>query len=332
MTKPRLIYMGTPGFAVPALKSLAARPDIDLALVVTQPDRPAGRGRHLAPPPVKIAASDLNLPILQTHTLRDPGVRAHITDLFPDLIVVAAFGLILGRWILDLPAHGCVNLHASLLPNYRGANPIATAILNGDPITGVSLMRMESGLDTGPVFATASLPILPTHTTESLTPRLAELAAHLITDHLDALLDGSLPACPQPDAATLTRPLVKADGRLDWTNPAPVLERQIRAMWPWPRAFTNLPDDTATALQIHAATLADPSTVGNVPSTAPPGLILPNPSGGAHGKPGILVATGTSSDRSALLLTIVQLPGGRPISGHALTNHPALTPGTILGS
>lgn len=332
MTKPRLIYLGTPEFAVPALKSLAARPDIDLALVVTQPDRPAGRGRHLTPPPVKIAASELNLPILQTHTLRDPDIRARITDLAPDLIVVAAFGLILGRWILDLPAHGCVNLHASFLPNYRGANPIATAILNGDPVTGVSLMRMEPGLDTGPVFATASIPILPTDTTESLTPRLAELAAHLITDHLDALLDSSIPAIPQPDTATLTRPLVKADGRLDWTSPAPVLERQIRAMWPWPRAFTTLPDATATALQIHAATLTDPSTVENVPSASPAGLILPNPSATADGKPGILVATGTSSDRGALLLTTVQLPGGRPLSGPALTNHPALTPGTILGS
>ena len=326
MPKPRLIYMGTPDFAVPALSALATRTDMDLALVVTQPDRPAGRGRLLTPPAVKTAALELNLPLLQTHSLRDAGIRDRITDLAPDLIVVAAFGLILGRWVLDLPVHGCVNLHASLLPNYRGANPIATAILNGDQITGVSLMRMESGLDTGPVYATGSLPILATDTTESLTPRLADLAADLLGSHLEALLNGSLPAIAQPDTATLTRPLIKADGRIDWTNSAIAIERQVRAMWPWPRAFTTFPDGSTT-LQIHSAVVADLSFDLDSSGNAA-GLILPNTLGG----PGVLVASGTSSDPGVLLLTTVQLPGGRPLTSHALANTPALIPGTILGA
>ncbi|MGI8485818.1 MAG: methionyl-tRNA formyltransferase [Thermomicrobiales bacterium] len=326
MPKPRLIYMGTPDFAVPALRALAARPDIDLALVVTQPDRPAGRGRRLTPPPVKTTALELSLPILQTHTLRDADVRDRITVLAPDLIVVAAFGLILGRWVLDLPRHGCVNLHASLLPHYRGANPIATAILNGDSTTGVSLMRMESGLDTGPVYATGSLPILATDTTASLTPRIADLAANLLESHLETLLGGSLPAIAQPDTATLTRPLVKADGRIDWTNSAAAIERQVRAMWPWPRAFTTLPDGD-TAVQIHAAVVANLS-FDQSDSGKPAGLILPNTSG----KPGVLVASGTSSDPGVLVLTTVQLPGGRPLTDHALANNPLLIPGTVLGA
>ena len=326
MSMPRLVYMGTPAFAVPALEVLAARTGIDLALVVTQPDRPAGRGRHLTSPPVKTAASNLGLPTLQTHTLRDPSIRTRITDLAPDLIVVAAFGLILGRWILVLPAAGCVNLHASLLPHHRGANPIATAIFNGDPVTGVSLMRMEPGLDTGPVFATRSLNILPADTTESLTPRLAVLAAELLAENLDALLHGSLIPVSQEEPATLTEPLVKADGRLDWTRSAVDLDRQIRAMWPWPRAFSHLPNAVATTLQIHTAVV--PRLDDSFPSAnyLAPGLVLANTTG-IHG---VLVATGQESPLAALLLTTVQFPGGRPLSGASLTNHPLLAPGTVF--
>lgn len=324
MSMPRLVYMGTPGFAVPALEVLAARIDIELVLVVTQPDRPAGRGRRLASPPVKVAAQKLNLPLLQTHTLRDSAIRERITALCPDLIVVAAFGLILGRWILELPAAGCVNLHASLLPNYRGANPIATAILHGDPVTGVSLMRMESGLDTGPVFATRSLDILTADTTETLRPRLADLAADLLAGKIASLLDGSLLPVPQQEPATLTRPLVKADGLLDWTRSAIDLDRRIRAMWPWPRAFTFIPDEASTVLQIHAAIIAASDDSPQSAESSEPGLILPN----TTGHHGVLVETGTGT---RLLMTTVQFPGGRPLEGVSLTGHRALRPGTILG-
>src|SRR5699024_2299904 len=151
--RPRIIFMGTPDFAVPALEHLAEFEGAEIALVVTQPDRRAGRGKQMSSPAVKIAADRLGLPVLQTGTVRNAEVRERIVDIQPDLVVVSAFGMILGRWILELPAHGCVNLHASLLPKYRGANPIAAAIASGEQETGVSLMRMDRGLDTGPVYA-----------------------------------------------------------------------------------------------------------------------------------------------------------------------------------
>lgn len=304
--------MGTPEFAVPALRALAASDAAGLRLVVTQPDRPAGRGRALAPPPVKVAATDLGLPVLQTPTLRDPDVRARIVGTEPALIVVAAFGMILGKWILDLPPRGCVNLHASILPAYRGANPISSAILQGDAETGVTLMHMDRGLDTGDILDIAREPILPADTTDVLTARLADLAASLLTDTLDALLAGTLAATPQPDGATLTRQLVKADGWIDWSHPAESIERRVRAMWPWPRTWTTLPD--GTTLQVHRASLA--AAPGHVPS---PGTLLPEG----------LVSCG---DGSALRLERIQLAGGKPVDGAAIANVAKLAPGTILGT
>lgn len=313
MSRPRLIFMGTPEFAVPALERLAQRTDIELALVVTQPDRPAGRGRRLTPPPVKVAASKRNLPILQTSTLRDPAVRERIIGIEPDLIVVAAFGIILGRWVLDLPRHGCVNLHASLLPSYRGANPIATAILEGDHVTGVSLMRMERGLDTGPVYATAALQIEASDTTVTLTSRLADLAGQLIDARVDDLLNDRIEPQPQPDRATLTRPLVKADGWMDWSMDAIRLARQVRAMWPWPRAWTTLP--AGDALQIH---------------TAHPGETIDGSI-----QPGELVRLGcrtlVTCGEGTLELARIQLAGGKPLDAAAIAHHPALPDGAILG-
>ncbi|HWV36584.1 MAG TPA: methionyl-tRNA formyltransferase [Thermomicrobiales bacterium] len=313
MSRPRLIFMGTPEFAVPALECLARRTDIELALVVTQPDRPAGRGRRLTPPPVKVAASERNLPILQTSTLRDPAVRERIIGIKPDLIVVAAFGMILGRWILDLPRHGCVNLHASLLPSYRGANPIATAILEGDQKTGVSLMRMERGLDTGPVYATAALQIDSQDTTVTLTSRLADLAGQLIDTRVDDLLNDRIEPQPQPLGATLTRPLVKADGWLDWTMDANRLARQVRAMWPWPRAWTTLP--TGDALQVHAARPCE-----TIEGSRQPGELVRR-----GGRTLVTCGDGTFE------LARIQLAGGKPLEAAAIAHHPALPDGTILG-
>ncbi|MGC4190151.1 MAG: methionyl-tRNA formyltransferase [Thermomicrobiales bacterium] len=305
--------MGTPEFAVPALRTLAQDDAVDLRLVVTQPDRPAGRGRSLAPPPVKVAATKLGLPVLQTPTLRDPAVRARIVAIEPALIVVAAFGMILGKWILDLPARGCVNLHASILPAYRGANPISSAILNGDEETGVTLMRMDRGLDTGDILDIARTPVLTADTTDVLTARLANLAASLLAGNLNSLLDGSIAAAPQPEGATLTRQLVKADGWIDWTGPASAIERQVRAMWPWPRTWTTLPD--GTMMQIHRVTVAASPTR----SAAAPGTML---DGGC-------VACGNGT---TLRLERIQVAGGKPVDGGAVANMARLAPGTTLGS
>jgi len=304
--------MGTPEFAVPALRTLAGHhgTEIDLALVVTQPDRPAGRGNKLTPPPVKVAAEELGLPVLQAATLRDPEARQRIIDLEPDLIVVAAFGMILGRWILELPTRGCVNLHASLLPKYRGANPICVAIHEGDATTGVSLMQMNRGLDTGAFYAQAAIPIEPDDTTASLTPKLAELAASLLDDQLTGLLRGELLAIPQPEGASLTRQLVKADGWIDWSRSAEEIARQVRAMWPWPRTWTTLPD--GTVLQIHTATVDVSSDAGTVGELVHAGV----------------VRTGDGD----LLLERIQLPGGKPLERAAIRNHPALQAGVMLGT
>jgi methionyl-tRNA formyltransferase len=310
--RPRVIFMGTPEFAVPALERLAAKGSVDVALVVTQPDRPAGRGRKLVSPAVKEAADRLGLPVLQTPTLRDPDVRARIVKLAPDLIVVAAFGMILGKWILTLPRRGCVNLHASLLPKYRGANPIATAIADGEAITGVSLMHMEAGLDTGAVYATVEVDITDEDTTESLTSRLADAAGELLVAHLAALIDGSLPAVPQGAGATLTRPMMKADGWLDFGRSAAELERRVRAVWPWPRAWTTGPG--GSRIQIHAAGVH----------------------GGLAGEPGRIVRRGRdvliATVDGALALRRIQLPGGTPIEGAAILQARGLAEGAVLGT
>lgn len=310
MHPARIIFMGTPEFAVPALTALAQRDDIDLNLVVTQPDRPAGRGKRLLPPPVKRAAEELRVPILQTDSLRYPEVKQRIIDQQPDLIVVAAFGMILGKWILELPTHGCVNLHASLLPSYRGASPISAAIMAGETISGVTLMHMDRGLDTGCMLAKTEISIDDRDTTESLTPRLAEAAASLLDSRLSELLAGTLPCIPQPDGGTETRQLTKEDGRIDWAQPAAAIERQVRAMWSWPRAWTDLAD--GTRLQIHAAE--------SQPITAhAPGAIRFD-GGEVH------VGTG----QGTLILRRIQLPGGTPVEGNAITQKLARWDGTMF--
>lgn len=265
MSAFRIVFMGTPEFAVPTLDALAHLPGCEVAGVVTQPDRPAGRGRRLAAPPVKIAAARLGLPVVQVGTLRDPAARAPLVAWQPDAFVVAAFGLILGRKTLAIPRLAAINVHASLLPDYRGASPIATAIACGETETGVSLMRMDAGLDTGPVYCQEATPIAPDDTTATLMESLALLGARLISTHLPAILGGDLTPVAQAGPATLTRPLLKADGWLDWSRPAVELERLVRAMIPWPRAWTTTPDGTqllVLAATAHASLNADsPGTV-----------------------------------------------------------------------
>jgi len=230
--------MGTPQFAVPTLRALDEHHEV--VGVVTQPDRPAGRGRKLVESPVKQVALARGLALFQPETLRGTEVIAHLAEWRPDTIVVAAFGQILPTPVLDLPSHGCINVHASLLPRYRGAAPIAAAILNGDAVTGITIMRMDEGLDTGPVLAQAECPIAPNDTTGSLTDKLAELGAQLLIDAMVGWIDGRIQPQPQDEAqATYCRQLEKKDGLLDWRRSAAYLDRQVRACDPWPGAYTT---------------------------------------------------------------------------------------------
>jgi methionyl-tRNA formyltransferase len=292
-----VVFFGTPEYGVPTLRGLAANAAFELRAVVTQPDRPAGRGHELVASPVKRAAIEISVPVLQPQTLRDETVRSQLRDLDADLFVVAAYGLIFGKPILEMPRFGCVNLHASILPAYRGAAPVSAAILSGDPITGVSLMEMERGLDTGAVISDAETPILPTDTTDALTARLADLGATLAMRDLPRYVSDELTSVPQTGAATVVRQLTKADGEVDWTHPAEAIERHVRAMWPWPRAWTR---SGGLVLQIHQAHIAER---GHLPAGAL-GII----------EKSIAIGTGTRP----LIVEVGQLPGGRPLSGQEL--------------
>jgi len=233
----RVVFMGTPEFAVPVLEALAGAHRV--VGVVTQPDRPAGRGRRLAPSPVKQVALEHGLPLFHPQSLRTPGAVAQLTAWNPEVIVVAAFGQILRRGVLDLPPCGCLNVHASLLPRWRGAAPVPAAILAGDEVTGVTIMQMDAGLDTGPILAQREEPIRSDDTRATLEGRLARLGAGLLVETLPAYLEGNLLPRPQPEeGVTYARQLRKEDGLLDWSRPAAELDRRVRAFTPWPGAFT----------------------------------------------------------------------------------------------
>jgi len=248
-SNPMIVFMGSPEFAVPVLRALYE--NFDVVGVVTQPDRPAGRGRKLSAPPVKQLAQELELPTIQPRRLRDPEAGDQLKAWAPDLIVVAAFGQILRQELLDLPAFGCVNVHASLLPRWRGAAPIQAAILHGDEQTGVTIMRMDAGIDTGPIIHQRATTIHPDETAGELSDRLASLGAELLVNTLPAYLDGELLAHPQDETqASYAPPLTKKDGLLDFNRPADALARQVRAFQPWPGAYTYWLDQV---LKIHSA-------------------------------------------------------------------------------
>jgi methionyl-tRNA formyltransferase len=234
----RIVFMGTPEFAVPVLKKLIETQRV--VGVVTQPDRPAGRGRRLQPPPIKKTAEAADIPVYQPRSLRSEEAADPIRAWEPEMIVVAAFGQILRPHVLELPPKGCLNVHASLLPRWRGASPIHYAILAGDKETGISLMQMDVGLDTGPVYVQEAVPIRPDETAASLHDRLAQLGADMIGRHLERILSGELTAVPQDDSgSTYARMIKKEEGQIDWQRPAAEIDRLIRAMTPWPGAFTT---------------------------------------------------------------------------------------------
>ncbi len=233
-----VVFMGTPQFAVPALRALASGPY--KVTVVTQPDRPAGRGGRLTPPPVKVVAEGLGLPVLQPETLKDPDFRARLASLRPDVTVLVAYGEYVPPALLDLPRRGSINLHPSLLPRWRGSTPIQSAILAGDRVTGVTIILMDEGLDTGPIIARRSVPIGPEDTTPELSEKLAQVGAELLVEVLPAWLSGEIQPVPQPEeGATLTRMLRKEDGLVDWNLPAEEIARRVRAFQPWPGTYTT---------------------------------------------------------------------------------------------
>ncbi len=234
----RVIFMGTPDFSVPSLAALL-HDGYEIVAVVTQPDRPAGRGRKLELSPVKTFAAQHSLHVVQPFSLKAPEAVAELAGLRPDLIVVAAFGQILRPAVLDLPAHGCINVHASLLPRWRGAAPVQAAILAGDRVTGSTIMRMDPGMDTGPILAQAALAIQPDETGGALTARLAQQGAGLLAETLPRWLAGEITPQPQDASlATICRPLRKEQGVIDWTHRAEAIALAVRALNPWPAAST----------------------------------------------------------------------------------------------
>lgn len=293
MSKPSIVFMGTPAFAVPTLRALIEA-GYPVSAVLTQPDRPVGRGQKLAMPPVKALAVEHGIPVHQPQRLRgDAGMIQTLRDLAPDLIVVVAFGQILPREVLDIPRHGAINVHASLLPRFRGAAPIQWALLNGDAETGVDTMLMEEGLDTGPILLEARTPISEDETAESLTQRLSEMGASLLLETLPPWVEGRIQPRQQGEGA-LYAPMIKKDmGVLDWTQPARDLHNRVRALQPWPGTSTTL---DGQLLKIGSTRLLEGS------ASAQPGTIV------ALTPEGWQVATGDG----LLLVTTVQVPGKKP--------------------
>jgi methionyl-tRNA formyltransferase len=291
----RVVFMGSPDFALNSLRLLTQH--YQVVGVVTQPDRASGRGRELKAPPVKLLAQELNIPVIQPEKLREPEAMQQLQAWAPDLIVVAAFGQILKKDVLDFPKYGCVNVHASLLPRWRGAAPINAAVLAGDEETGVTIMKMDVGLDTGPMLAMKRIRIKPDDTAGSLFEALATLGADLLIETLPAYMDGNLTPQPQPEeGATYAPMLKKEDGRLDFNQSALELERRIRAMSPWPGAWFEL---NGNVLKVGRGVVSE--TKGNEVESR---LIV-------DGRPAVTCADGV------LILDEVQPPGKKMMPGKA---------------
>ena len=303
----RLVVMGTTGFVLPSLEALLAAGH-DVAAVYTQPPRPAGRGHQLRRTPVHEAAERLGLEVRTPRTLKDAKAQAEFAALGADLAVVGAYGLLLPRPALDAPRLGCINLHASLLPRWRGAAPIERAILAGDTETGISIFRMEEGLDTGPVYAMRPLPIGPTTTAPELHARLARLAAEMIPGVVAGIAAGTLPATPQPeDGVTYARKLARDEGRLAFIEPADLIERRLRALNPAPGCWCEARGERLGLLSGRV-----------VAGAGAPGTIMALP---------LTVACGTD----AIEVTQVQRAGKRPMPPDELQRGFALPVGSVLG-
>ena len=311
----RLIFMGTAPLAAVSLRALAENPAFQIVAVVTQPDKPRGRDLKLQPSAVKELALQKNLPVLQPLKARDPAFLEQLRLLQPELIVVAAYGQILPQTILDLPHHGCLNVHTSLLPKYRGAAPIQWAIAHGDAETGVTIMRMDAGLDTGDIVSVETTPILPSDDSQTLHDRLAQIGAALLTRTIPDFVAGKITPQKQPtDGASYARKIEKEDGHLDWTQPSRVLWNRLRAFTPWPGTFTFLPaEPKPLLLKIWQAEPVEDLR-------GAPGEIL------RADKSGLVIACGAG----ALRILTLQREGGRRMSAMEFLAGSHLPPGTRL--
>ena len=308
---PRVVFAGAPDFAVPSLRTLLEGPETVVG-VLTQPDRPAGRGRKLRPTPVRAAAEEAGVPVACPGSLKDEQERAVLTDWAPDVLVVAAYGLILPAAVLELPPLGCINVHASLLPAYRGAAPIQRAIVDGVERTGITIMRMTTGLDRGPILLQRERPIGPRETGGDVHDALADLGATALREALDALVGDGLTERPQPEAgASYAPPIDKSEAELDWTRPAEALDRQVRAFNPWPVAYTFADGERLRVWQAWPEVASADATPGTVLKGAEPS-----------------VACGEGQ----LILAEVQPPGRQRMTGAEALRGGYLVPGQLLGT
>jgi methionyl-tRNA formyltransferase len=306
----RVIFMGTPTFALPSLEALRARGE-DLIAVVTQPDRPQGRGQVPTPSPVKVAALRAGVPIQQPEKVRHPDFLEWCRAAAPDLIVVVAFGQILPKALLDIPRQGCINVHASLLPKYRGAAPIAWAIIRGEAETGITTMQMDPGMDTGPTLVQRTLTIRPDDTAGTLGERLSQLGAQTLNETLDALKAGRLSPTPQDSSqATLAPLLKKDDGKIDWQQPATAIEALVRGLDPWPGARTEYEGTPWRIWRVRVQ--SDTGEAGVVFRADPAGILV----GAADG---------------SILITELQAPGKRRLTTREYLVGHAVNPGVRLG-
>ncbi len=311
----KIIFMGTPDFAVAALDALC-RDGREVILAVTQPDRQKGRGRKVIQTPVKVCAEKWGVPVFQPARIREAGAIEQIRSLEPDLIVVAAFGQILPQELLDIPRLGCINIHASLLPRLRGAAPIQWSVINGDTESGITLMQMDAGLDTGDILFQESVPIGPQETGESLYDRLAQLGGEMIVKYLPAIEAGDIHPVPQQDSLSTYAPMLKKEmGEIDWTMPAGQIEQRMRGMLPWPGAYTTL---GGHILKIWRARV---QTYAQVPAGTSPGTVL------YTDKKTICVAAG----QEALELLEVQAEGKKRMETDAFLRGTKVSAGDVLG-
>lgn len=307
----RIIFAGTPDFAARALGELQ-KAGFDIVLTLTQPDRPAGRGMKMQASPVKILAQQYDIPLLQPETLKSSDIQAQLATFKPDVMIVAAYGLLLPEVVLRIPRHGCINIHASLLPCWRGAAPIQRALLEGDTETGISIMQMDQGLDTGAVLLKRSFPIEPYDTTATLHDKLADLGGKCIVEALILLDQGRLISTPQNEAdARYAAKIRKAEAEIDWTRDAAYIDRMIRTFDPHPGAFTHLHGNTIKLWRAHIVSHTnhnDSHQAGEIITTDPDGIV---------------VACG----RDALSIDILQKAGGKKLTAaQFLAGHP-LHPG-----
>lgn len=310
MTRMRVVFMGTPDFAVPTLAAIAARSDLaEVVAVVTQPDRPRGRGKKLSPSPVKAWALAHDIPVMQPVRARDADFVAQLRAFAPDLAVVVAFGQILSQEVLDVPVHGCINVHASLLPKLRGAAPIQHAIMAGEQVTGITTMQMDAGLDTGDMLLRREVPIHADTTYGSLHDALMETGASLLVETLEQLAAGTLVRTPQTGESSYAARITRETAVIDWSKSARVLDALVRGLNPTPYAQTALAGDTYKVGALRATGRAASAEVGTIIA--------------ADAKAGLVVAAGDED----VEITEIQAPGKKMMAANAFLNGCALTVG-----